>query len=62
MIPEREWRIRERANIVAALELAKNRVSGAGGAAVRLGIHPATLASRLKGFGIRPKSVLPPEP
>ncbi len=56
VIPEREWRNRERANLLAALELAKNRVSGTGGAAELLGINPATLTSRLKAFGIRPKS------
>ena len=53
VIPEAEWRERERANILAAMELAKNRVSGKGGAAELLGVHPATLASRLKSLGIR---------
>ncbi len=56
VIPELEWRQRERANLVAAMEVAKNRVSGAGGAAELLGINPGTLASRLKAFGIRGKT------
>jgi len=42
----------ERDNIIAALEQADWRVSGAGGAAEILGIKPTTLASRLKRLGI----------
>ena len=53
IIPEEEWRRRERANVMAALRQAKFRVSGSGGAADLLGIHPATLASRIKALGIR---------
>ena len=53
VIPEREWREQEKANIVAALEAANYRVSGPSGAAGLLGIHPATLASRLRVLGIR---------
>ncbi len=53
VVTEREWRLRERANLLAALEKAKGKVSGAGGAAELLGVHPATLASRLRALGVR---------
>ena len=53
VIPEQEWRNRERANIVAALRQAGLRISGKSGAAELLGINPGTLASRLRAFGIR---------
>ncbi len=53
VIPEQEWRKRERANILAALRQANFRVSGEGGAAELLGINPGTLASRLKSLRIR---------
>jgi transcriptional regulator with GAF, ATPase, and Fis domain len=52
VIPEEEWRRRERANILAALQRASFRVSGEGGAAELLGVNPGTLASRLKSLGI----------
>jgi len=52
VIPEQEWRSRERANILAALRQANFRVSGKGGAADLLGINPGTLASRIRAFGI----------
>jgi transcriptional regulator with GAF, ATPase, and Fis domain len=52
VIPENEWRNRERANIVAALRQAHFKISGKGGAADLLGINPGTLASRLKALGI----------
>ena len=46
----------ERDNIIAALEQARWRVSGMGGAAEILGVKPTTLTSRLKRFGIeRPR-------
>lgn len=54
VIREDEWRERERDNIRAALTLAKNRVSGAGGAADLLGLNPATLTSRIKALGVKP--------
>lgn len=53
VIPEDEWRERERANILNAMHQANYRVSGKGGAADLLGINPGTLASRLKVLGIR---------
>lgn len=49
VIPEAEWREMEKANLLAALEAAGGKVSGPGGAAELLGVHPATLTSRLKG-------------
>ena len=44
---------RDRQNIIQALELCDNKISGAGGAAELLGIKPTTLASRLKNMDIR---------
>ncbi|MES1261760.1 MAG: sigma 54-interacting transcriptional regulator [Acidobacteriota bacterium] len=53
VIPERLWRQRERANVLAALRQAGSRISGKGGAADLLGINPGTLTSRLKALGIQ---------
>jgi len=52
VVPERELRRRERANVLAALERANGRVYGKGGAADLLGIRPTTLQSRLKALRI----------
>jgi transcriptional regulator with GAF, ATPase, and Fis domain len=52
VVPEPEWRNRERANVIAALRQANSRISGKGGAADLLGIRPSTLASRIKALGI----------
>ncbi len=52
VIPEHEWRQRERANILAALRQANSRISGPSGAAALLGIKPSTLASRIRALGI----------
>jgi DNA-binding NtrC family response regulator len=52
VIPEKEWRNRERANVLAALQRAQFRISGRGGAADLLGLNPGTLTSRLKALGI----------
>jgi transcriptional regulator with GAF, ATPase, and Fis domain len=52
VIPENEWRNRERANVIAALRQAHFKISGKGGAADLLGINPGTLASRLKALRI----------
>ncbi|KQP16457.1 sigma 54-interacting transcriptional regulator [Methylobacterium sp. Leaf93] len=49
---EAERRARDRADISAALILAKGRVFGAGGAAELLGVKPTTLASRIKVHGL----------
>ena len=52
VIPETEWRGREKENVLAAMKQANYRISGKGGAAELLGINPATLTSRLKALGI----------
>ncbi len=43
----------EKANIERALNAAEGRVSGAGGAAERLGLRPTTLYSRIKAMKIK---------
>lgn len=50
---EVQLRDEQRANIVAALEAARWRVSGRGGAAELLGLRPTTLADRMRRLGIR---------
>jgi transcriptional regulator with GAF, ATPase, and Fis domain len=50
---EAELRDEQRANITAALEAARWRVSGRGGAAELLGLRPTTLADRMRRLGIR---------
>jgi PAS domain S-box-containing protein len=50
---ENERIARDKANIMQALEICDNKISGAGGAAELLGIKPTTLASRLKNMDIR---------
>ena len=57
VVPEKQWRELERANILAALRHAGLRVSGKGGAAELLGINPGTLASRIKALGIRKRDI-----
>jgi transcriptional regulator with GAF, ATPase, and Fis domain len=52
---EGEFRALERSNLVAALEHAGWRISGAGGAAELLEIKPSTVAYRMKSFGIETK-------
>lgn len=53
---ETERLARDRANIVAALQLSGGRVSGAEGAAGLLDIKPTTLASRMRALGISKKT------
>ena len=55
IVPEGRWRELERANVLRALSKAEFRTYGPGGAAELLGINAATLASRLKKLGIRPR-------
>jgi transcriptional regulator with GAF, ATPase, and Fis domain len=43
----------ERENLIAALEHTRWKVSGPGGAAELVGMNPATLASRMRSFGIK---------
>jgi transcriptional regulator with GAF, ATPase, and Fis domain len=52
IVTDREFRLTERANLVAALKMTGGRVSGAGGAAELLGVKPTTLASRVKSLKI----------
>jgi transcriptional regulator with GAF, ATPase, and Fis domain len=59
-VTAREFRERERQNLLAALIGAGWRIYGRDGAAARLGIKPTTLASRMKTLGIaRPGSRSP---
>ena len=53
VIPETEWRRRERENVRTALQLAKGRIYGPDGAADILGIKPTTLISRVNALGLR---------
>jgi transcriptional regulator with GAF, ATPase, and Fis domain len=59
VIPEKEWRELERANVLAALGKANFRISGKGGAAELLGLNPGTLASRMKALGISKEDHVP---
>jgi len=43
----------ERQNLFAVLEKANWKISGTGGAAQFLGVHPATLSSRMRTMGIK---------
>jgi DNA-binding NtrC family response regulator len=52
VIPEAEWRERERRNLLNALQRANWKISGKGGAAEMLGVKPSTLESRIKAFAI----------
>ena len=52
-LTELEMREQQRANIRAALEAARWRVAGTGGAAELLGIRPSTLTDRMKSLQIR---------
>ncbi len=53
IMSEGEIRGLERRNLLTALEKAEWRVSGAGGAAELLGIHPSTLRDRMKALGVQ---------
>jgi transcriptional regulator with GAF, ATPase, and Fis domain len=53
VIPEIEWRRRERENVRTALQLANGRIYGPDGAADILGVKPTTLISRLNALGLR---------
>jgi hypothetical protein len=53
IVPEGEWRKRERANILSAMRRSKGRIYGRGGAAELLALKPSTLQSRIRAFGIR---------
>ena len=49
---EREWRYRERTNLLNALRRTQGRIYGQGGAAELLGLKPTTLSSRLRALNI----------
>jgi transcriptional regulator with GAF, ATPase, and Fis domain len=51
-VPEREFRQRERQNLLAALDHAGWKIYGRNGAAALLGMKPTTLASRMKALKI----------
>ena len=53
VIPEAEWRRRERENVRNALQLAQGRIYGPDGAAAILGVKPTTLISRLSALRLR---------
>jgi transcriptional regulator with GAF, ATPase, and Fis domain len=56
-VTDREFRKRERQNLIAALGEAGWKIYGRGGAAALLGMKPTTLASRMRALGIeRPRS------
>lgn len=59
VIPEIEWRRRERENVRAALALSKGRIYGPDGAAELLGVKPTTLLSRLKALDLQPSGKRP---
>ena len=50
-----DYERKQRDQIIRALTACKGRVGGADGAAVRLGMNPTTLLSRMKKFGIYAK-------
>jgi transcriptional regulator with GAF, ATPase, and Fis domain len=53
VVPDTEWRRRERQNLETALKHAGGRIYGPSGAAELLGVKPTTLQSRLRALGIR---------
>jgi len=52
LLREDDMRRIERENLALALKKAGGRISGAGGAAELLGMHPSTLRDRMKAFGL----------
>ena len=53
VVPEADKKRQERENILAALHQTGWRVYGDNGAATLLGVHPSTLASRIKKLGLK---------
>ncbi|HVH45326.1 MAG TPA: sigma 54-interacting transcriptional regulator [Labilithrix sp.] len=53
VVSDKEWRRRERENLIAALAQTEGRIYGIRGAAALLGVKPSTLQSRLRSLGIR---------
>ena len=57
LLTDGELRKLEVDNLVGVLDQARWKIAGPGGAAEFLGVHPATLSSRLKALGIeRPRT------
>ena len=52
VVPDIEMKRREKANVLAALEQSRWKISGAGGAAELLGVRPTTLAYRIRKLGL----------
>jgi transcriptional regulator with GAF, ATPase, and Fis domain len=53
ILTDPELRLRERANLVAALTRSSGRIHGPGGAAELLRINPSTLVSRIRKLGLK---------
>jgi len=53
ILTEKDMKILQKKNLLAALRQTNWRVSGQGGAAELLGVRPTTLADRIKSFGVR---------
>lgn len=53
LLTEPDRKRRDRENVLAALDMAKGKVFGTGGAAELLKIAPTTLLSRMKSLGIK---------
>jgi transcriptional regulator with GAF, ATPase, and Fis domain len=53
ILTEKDMKILQKKNLLAALRQTNWRVSGKGGAAELLGVRPTTLADRIKSFGVR---------
>ena len=53
VVPDSEWRRRERRNLETALKHSGGQIYGPNAAAELLGVKPTTLQSRLRALGIR---------
>jgi len=53
ILTDPEFRLRERANVLAALSKCGWRIHGPGGAAESLSINPNTLVSRIRKLGLK---------
>jgi len=55
-VTEAEMKMRQRENLLAALEYTHWRISGERGAAKLLGLKPSTLADRIRSWGLRKRA------
>ena len=53
LMTDEEMRLFERQNLTSVLEHHNWKISGEGGAAEYLGLHPATLSSRMRAMGVK---------